>query len=242
MANLSRSSSLPEACDAAASKTLRVANAKSGGGIVPDMMGSKPVAFFLPNLCLGGAEKVTVQLANGLAARGYAIDMVLATAKGEFLGELAPAIRVVDLKARRILTAIPRFAKYLRKHRPLVVISALEHVNVGAILARQLSVTSVPVIVAIHATRSMATMFKRGFRRHLLRFGARWCYRRASAMVCVSQGVADDLAAVTEISRERLRVIYNPVVSGRILDLAREPLDHPWFAPELRRWCWQWEG
>jgi glycosyltransferase involved in cell wall biosynthesis len=53
----------------------------------------------------------------------------------------------------------------------------------------------------------------------------------------VSQGVADDLAAVTGIRRERLRVIYNPVVSQRMRDLAREPptlstgCPHPWFAP-----------
>ena len=57
--------------------------------------------------------------------------MVLVSAEGEFLGDLAPAIRVVDLKARRMLWAIPRFAKYLRRHRPAVVISALNHVNVG---------------------------------------------------------------------------------------------------------------
>ena len=152
--------------------------------------------------------------------------MVLVTAEGEFLTELASAIRVVDLKAGRILWAIPRFAKYLRKHRPCVVISALEHVNIGAILARQLSATAVPIVAAIHSTRSMAPMFKRAswfrdWRGGVLRFCSQWCYRRASAIVCVSQGVADDLAAVTGMSRERLRVIYNPVVSPRILDLAR---------------------
>ena len=194
------------------------------------------VCFFLPNLCLGGAEKVTVELANGLAARGYSIDMVLGAAEGEFLRELAPAIRVVDLKAGRILWAIPRFANYLRKHRPSVVISALEHANVGAILARQLSATSVPVVVSIHSTRSMAVMYKQGFRGCVLRLYAQWCYRRAAGIVCVSHGVADDLAAVTGTCRERLRVIYNPVVSQRILDLAREPptlstgCPHPWFA------------
>ena len=57
------------------------------------------VALFLPDLCLGGAERVMVCLANGLAARGRTVDMVLVEAKGEFLDQLAPAVRVVDLKA-----------------------------------------------------------------------------------------------------------------------------------------------
>ena len=121
--------------------------------------------------------------------------MVLFAAKGEFLEELAPGIRVVDLKSRRILSAVPRFAKYLRKHRPSVVISALEHVNVGAILARQLSATSIPVVMAIHSTRSMAAMYQQGLRRYVIRCCARWCYPRASGIVCVSHGVADDLAS-----------------------------------------------
>jgi glycosyltransferase involved in cell wall biosynthesis len=189
------------------------------------------VSFLLPNLCLGGAEKVTVHLANGLAARGYNVDMVLFEARGEFLSDLDPKICVVDLKASRMLSAVPRFAAFLRKRRPSVVISALEHVNIGAIFARQLSGTSIPVVVAIHSTRSMAAMYKQGFRRHFLRIGARWCYPRASRIICVSRGVADDFALVTGIRRNQLRVIYNPVVTNQVRALSCESLEHPWFAP-----------
>ena len=195
------------------------------------------ITFVLPNLCQGGAEKVTVHLANGLAARGYAIDMVLCEARGEFLRELDPAVRVVELKVGRMIWAVPRFAGYLRRSRPAVVISALDYVNVGAILAQRLSATAVPVLLTIHSTHSMAAVYKPGFRARLLDFLAHWCYRQAAGIVCVSRAVADDLAAGAGISRERLQVIYNPVVSQRILDLAHEPptlptgYPHPWFAP-----------
>ena len=189
------------------------------------------VSFCLPNLLQGGAEKVTVHLANGLAERGYRVDMVLFAAHGEFLSELGPSVRIVDLKAHRMIRAIPPFARYLRKARPSVVISALDHVNVGVILARLLSGTTVPVVVTIHATQSMAAKYRRGFRSRVVRWFGRWCYRRARAIVCVSRGVADDLVASAGADRERIRVIYNPVVSPRMIDMAREPLDHPWFCP-----------
>ena len=198
------------------------------------------VAFLLPNLCLGGAEKVTVHLANGLAARGYAIDMVLFEARGEFLGELDPAVHVVELKVGRMMWAIPRFAAYLRRNKPAAVISAHDYVNLGVILANRLSATAVPVLLTIHSTHSMAAVYKPGFRARLLDFLAHWCYRQAAGVVCVSRAVADDLAAGAGIDRERLLVIYNPVVSQRILDLAHEPptlgtgcpgCPHPWFAP-----------
>jgi glycosyltransferase involved in cell wall biosynthesis len=198
---------------------------------LPKLAAPCAVSFFLPNLLQGGAEKVTVHLANGLAARGYSVDMVLFAARGEFLAELDASIRVVDLKAGRLLWAIPRFARYLRQARPAVVISALDHVNVGVILARLISATSIPVVVTIHATQSMAAKYRRGFRSRVVRWFGRWCYRRARAIVCVSRGVADDLVASAGADRERIRVIYNPVVSQRMIEMAREPLDHPWFCP-----------
>jgi glycosyltransferase involved in cell wall biosynthesis len=194
-------------------------------------MNPQKIALFLPDLCLGGAEKVMVHIANGLAARGRTVDMLLVEAKGEFLEQLAPAVRVVDFKAGRVVWAIPRLASFLRRQRPAIVISALDHANVGAVFAQRLSRSGIPVVVVVHATRSMHDTQGPGIRKSLLRCCIKWCYRRADAVVCVSQGVADDLAAVTGARRDLLRVIYNPVIDERMLALARESLDHPWFAP-----------
>ena len=208
--------------------------------IRPPTGGARSLSL-LPNLCLGGAEKVMVHLANGLAARGRKVDMLLVEAKGEFLGQLGPAVRVVDLAARRVLWAIPRLASYLRRERPAVLISALDHANVGAVFSKWLSRSAVPVVAAVHATRSMHAQRTPGIREAVLRSCITWCYRRADAVVCVSRGVADDLAAATGARRERMRVIYNPVIDQRMLALAREPLEHPWFAPVRLPWCWPWE-
>jgi glycosyltransferase involved in cell wall biosynthesis len=57
----------------------------------------------------------------------------------------------------------------------------------------------------------------------------RYGYLTADAIVAVSNGVADDLATTAKIPRQRISTIYNPVVGPDILDLAEEPLDHPWF-------------
>ena len=212
-------------------------------------MNRRKIALFLPNLCLGGAERVMVHLANGLAGRGRTVDMVLIEAKGEFLDQLGPAIRVVDLRARRVLWAIPRLASYLRRERPAVGISALDHANVGAILAKWLSRSGIPVVAAIHATRSMNAQQNKGIKASLVRCCIKWCYRRADAIVCVSHAVADDLAAVLGYKesarpgvpgapgRDRMRVIYNPIIDQRMLAAGREPptlrtgCPHPWFVP-----------
>jgi glycosyltransferase involved in cell wall biosynthesis len=188
------------------------------------------IALFIPNLETAGAERVTVLLANGLAQRGYSVDVVLVQAKGDFLADLAGEVHIVDLKASRTLFAIPRLALYLRKRRPGMVISALDHANVAAIVAGWLSRTRIPVAAAIHISRSMDARNTNGLRAAVLRRCIHWCYRRADALVCVSRGVAEDIIRVTGVDRKRVRVIYNPVIHSTLKDLARQPVEHPWFA------------
>ena len=48
--------------------------------------------------------------------------------------------------------------------------------------------------------------------------------------MAVSSGTADDLARTSKIPRERIQVIYNPVITPATVALARQVPDHPWFA------------
>ena len=43
------------------------------------------VALFLPGLYEGGAERSFLNLSQGIAARGYAVDLVLARAEGPYM-------------------------------------------------------------------------------------------------------------------------------------------------------------
>ena len=61
------------------------------------------VAIYLPSLAGGGAERAMLNLAQGLAERDCAVDVVLARAQGPYLSEVREPIRLVDLKAARVL-------------------------------------------------------------------------------------------------------------------------------------------
>ena len=93
------------------------------------------VAFYLPSLAGGGAERVMVALANSMAARGWAVELVLAQATGPYLGEVDPSVRLVDLNAGRVLNSLGRFTRYLRQQAPTVVISTMAHANIIAIVS-----------------------------------------------------------------------------------------------------------
>jgi hypothetical protein len=76
------------------------------------------IALFVPSLSGGGAERMMVHLANAFVERGTQVDLVLVRAVGAYKDEVADQVRIIDLQASRILTALPKLVRYLRTHRP----------------------------------------------------------------------------------------------------------------------------
>jgi len=189
------------------------------------------IALFLPSLRGGGAERVMVNLARGFYDQGINVDLVLAKAEGPYLSEVPARVRVIDLHSSRVLFSLPGLVRYLRRERPQAILSAMDHANIVAIWARKLSGVPCRVVVSVHSTLSRALMNIPNLRGYLMPNLIRIFYPLADTVVAVSNGVADDFANITGLQRERIQVIYNPVVTPEILEKAEEALNHPWFAP-----------
>ena len=186
------------------------------------------VALFVPSLCGGGAEKVTVTLANEFAKKNIKVDLLLAHAHGPYLTDVSPAVRVIDFTRARVVSCIPQLVRYFATHRPACLLSALNHANVAAAIARRISGSRSRLVVAEHTTPlTMRVSRLRGLVvKHLLRFA----YRSADLVIAVSQGVASDLRSL-KIPPKKIAVIYNPIVSEDLLLKASIGCSHPWFQP-----------
>jgi glycosyltransferase involved in cell wall biosynthesis len=192
--------------------------------------GGGTVAFFLPNLHGGGAERVTVNLAEGMTERGVPVDLVVGSSTGALREQLTPALRLVDLHSPRVLRSLGPLIKYLRHEQPSVLISSMSHANVVALWAARLAGRRTPVIVTVHNTMSQSTpqqgrLFGRIWPK-LLRIFYPW----ARHVVAVSAGAADDLAQTAGLPRSMVKVVYNPVLTPSNLAQSRESPDHPWLA------------
>lgn len=192
---------------------------------------SERVAFFMPSFRGGGAERVMMTLAAGFAARGLAAEVLVAQCEGPNQPPPASGIRVVDLKARRVVLALKGLADFLRAEPPAAMLSALPHANVIAVWARALARADTRVVVSEHTIPSLSAAASERLRGRVLPYFMRRAYPRADAIVAVSGGVAADLAALARIPRERITRIHNPVVTPAMQRLADEPLDDPWFGP-----------
>jgi glycosyltransferase involved in cell wall biosynthesis len=190
-----------------------------------------PIAFFLPSVRGGGAQRVIVNLAQGMTERGLPVDLVLTAADGVFLSQLPPTARVVDLRAGRQLRSVGPLTRYLRRERPRVLVSSLSHANLVALWAARLAGRATPVIVTVHNTMSQSGGEQGWLAARVWSWSLRTFYPWASCVVAVSRGAADDLIRTTGLPRERVHVVYNPVITPDLLCLARQAPDHPWFHP-----------
>ena len=209
----------------------------------------------------GGAERVMLNLAAGLADRGHRIDLVMGRKVGHFLDEIPENVNIVDLdtrpahysyaKARKIghivgllgigvfvpkaawiLQAVPALAEYLTSQRPTALLSALSYPNIVALLARRLSTVPTRVIVSQHNHLSTALAHAGKLHRIKIAALARRLFPEAEGVVAVSNGVADNLAKVLGLPRARIATIYNPVCRPEISIQARASPNHAWFAPD----------
>jgi glycosyltransferase involved in cell wall biosynthesis len=189
------------------------------------------ISAFIPNLRGGGAERVTVYLVNGLVERGLNVDLILGQVIGPHLANLSEKVRVVELNARRILTGILPLAKYLRSESPAILLTALEHATIAAFVAKRIAGVRTRMVPTAHSTLSQIAKINRGIRDKVINHTIARCYRRSDAVVAVSQGTADDMVQNMGVPPGIVRVIY-PILTPNIPEIARGPVDHPWFAPD----------
>lgn len=188
------------------------------------------IAIYLRLLYGGGAERAMVNLMHGFVQEGVKVDLVMNTVDGPYLSHVPPEVRIIGLKAPKMLEGLPKLAGYLRQEKPDILLSALHYNNEIALWAKQLSGTSARVFVCEQNTLSIHSRNRRTDRWAPIL--SRLFYPWADGIVAVSRGVAQDVATVTHLPEERIRFIYNPIFIRDLQDKSRINIDHPWFAPE----------
>lgn len=193
-----------------------------------DMM--ETIAFFLPTLDIGGAERVTVNLVNELSRRGYDVDVLLSRTDGGLVSSVEDDVSIVNI-CSRFSTPWPELyvtrhlRDYLNRNKPDTLVSALALSNVIASSATKLSNSTVDLILTVHAPPGQQSQVKY----RISHFVGQYTYRFADEIVAVSHGVRDDLLSEMGISKENIRVIYNPIVDDELTRLSQEEVGHEWF-------------
>ena len=201
------------------------------------------VALFFSSFGGGGTQRRMLTLCGAFAQRGHRTSILVADPEGPFRSLVPPPVPVVPMvswlhripgirghKWRRVLASAPALAEHLRREPPDVLLASSHLPNAVAVWAAQRTCPPTPAVVSVNAPLSAA-----GIQRTRISDLIVWpltagCYAKADAVIAISRGLAGELVGTGGVTPERVFTIPNPVDAARIQALAREPLDHPWFA------------
>lgn len=175
----------------------------------------------------GGVERMTLNLLEGLIERGFSIDLLLIKARGPYVAQIPGGVNVIKLKANSALSCVPELVAYIDTVRPKLMMVAKHRALVALIKAQEKATTTTKIVGQIH-TNTSAALAHKPWARWFRFMSMRRFYSRADLILCVSKGVADDIAGITGMAPERLPVIYNPVVTPALMESSTEPVSHPW--------------
>jgi glycosyltransferase involved in cell wall biosynthesis len=186
------------------------------------------IAILLPDLRIGGAERVSVDLARELKRLGYSVEFVLMQAQGEFSEQLPDGVRIFGLGAPRFRKLFLPLAAYIKERSPDVVIANMWPLTVGAVVTKLLTRARTRCIVVEHSPLSIQYSHRGLIHWLALRASIHLFYPFADKRIAVSSGVADDTSVLGRISRESIDVIHNPVPVPNDASTFDESVEHAW--------------
>ena len=193
---------------------------------------AKVFALYTSHVDVGGVESVYCLIAQGLIDRGWQVDM-LTRAGGELYENRIPQ------GARAVMIGrlgIPSLLRYLASRKPDYLMSAKLDCNVELLACKALYHGKTRAVIRYDGV--LDAYYLPGpvpkVRRAVGRFMLRCLLRESHAAIAVSDGMMAAARKAFPHQGRRLHRLYNPIDTGRILELAREPCDHPWIASGMR--------
>jgi glycosyltransferase involved in cell wall biosynthesis len=187
------------------------------------------VLFFTPWLGGGGAELHLVRVMNALPVARFDVASVSARGSGSYETQLAPHVRLhaaltsgVRSATASTLGAVFSLRALVRRERPDVLCSALEHANMAALGATAMLPHRPRRVLCVQADPRMA-FAGRSVDAILTRHALRRFYHHADCIVALSQGVRAALSELDPRVDRITEVIHNAAVDERVRAGAAAP-------------------
>ncbi|MCH8549099.1 MAG: glycosyltransferase [Balneolaceae bacterium] len=190
------------------------------------------VALFIPTLDGGGAQRVVLNLAEGLVGLGIEVDLILVKKKGDLLSQIPAGVRLVNLGKNRTLTSLLSLIKLVRKKRYSALITFMNYVNTSVLLTKPFLPKETKLVITEHNTLSTkldggGVKVSQKVKLYLMKI----LYPKADKMVAVSGGVAENVSLTIGIENQ-FEIIYNPIVNQKLKEITKAdnrvafPWDH----------------
>ncbi|MCM1134498.1 MAG: glycosyltransferase [Clostridium sp.] len=188
------------------------------------------ICFFFHRFDGGGAEKMTVILANELARQGHEVSILIRHDKGPVKQMVSSKVHILNMglpekgKIRKNFGNICWLRKILRPGQFDVLLSVTAEMSQVAALTTYMLRRRIPLVSVVHSTLSQEV--------HSFQRVREWLFpllnRRYDKVIAVSEAVRRDYIALCNASPEQVVTVYNPIISEQFWKFTEMEPQHPW--------------
>ena len=169
--------------------------------------GKVKIVFMIPSLVAGGAERVFAFVSQNLDQNNFSARL-LVMGKSERTTYTVNKVPVTYLEKDRVLHAIPDLFRFLKTHRPDIVISSVGHLNM---VSGAMAMVFPSIRFIIRPTNIGSTEAAGWWRKKI--------FSQAHAVICQSQDMAENFKKRYGISHDKITIIGNPVTNAEEIKL-----------------------
>ena len=170
----------------------------------------KTVLIYLPNLHCGGAESVTVRLANFLASSGFAVKLITSIGGGVLRDTLDSNIEYIDLGLKNQWLTLFKMPFLIRKVKPDIIFTTMKESCFIMILSKYLAFSNAKLLIREANTVSLQLKEEDRPIQKIKNYLIGFSYRFADEIIALSDEIKNDLMYSFNI-KKNINVIPNPI-------------------------------
>lgn len=182
------------------------------------------VAFVLPKLHTGGAERVLITLMNGLDRDKFAPELITVKEGSDLQEWIANDIPLRALNQKQLRASLPKLLREIKSIQPHVVMSTMAHMNFALLMLRP-ALRHTRMIVREAVVPSSIIDNNRYGQPWMVREAYRRLYPNADLVLSPAQCIIDEFKNNLKMDTGSFQLLHNPVDITRMRgNLGRLPL------------------
>lgn len=174
----------------------------------------------------GGAERITILLANELIEKNYKVIFFVKSNSGELKDSLDKRIEVIELskKNNSKIKVFLNLIKSFRKNNCESIFGVSLGMSTFTVLAKVISRSKANIIPVIHISYMNNISREERIKLKIMKKLDSYVYKT----VVVSKEARDAYIKESGIKHHKVVTIYNPVVNSEIKEKMLQKINHPW--------------
>lgn len=167
------------------------------------------VLIVTPNFNFGGAEKVSINIANLLANSGIKTEILVLDATGPLRPLISPSVTVQETKSKRSKDSFIEIARIIREKKPKIVLSNTVRMNLSVLLGKLIFRNKDTVYICREPNDPNMTHKGSNFYFTSL---FKFLYRIADLIIAQNEKMKTDILQFYSVELSKIKVLHNPVV------------------------------